>query len=155
MLGAKRTLEQRMRIAYQKFLLLRNGEQSSFPFASFLRACRPKKVYTSFVYKEWRVDLMKEITMDVLHDAAHRLLFDMSEKEYETLYEEFEIITKQMKKIGSIEGIDEEEPMTFPFFCETSYLREDVAEKPLDRDEALQNAGSKQDGQIKLPKVVL
>jgi Asp-tRNA(Asn)/Glu-tRNA(Gln) amidotransferase C subunit len=33
-------------------------------------------------------------------------------------------------------------------------LREDVAETPLDRDEALKNAGNVQDGQIKLPKVV-
>jgi Asp-tRNA(Asn)/Glu-tRNA(Gln) amidotransferase C subunit len=44
--------------------------------------------------------------------------------------------------------------MTFPFACENSFLREDVAETPLDRDEALKNAGNVQDGQIKLPKVV-
>lgn len=98
---------------------------------------------------------MKEITVEVLHDAANRLLFDMSEEEYATLLEEFGILTKQMDKIGEIEGIDEQEPMTFPFNCTTTYLREDVAETPLPRDEALANAGSKQDGQIKLPKVVL
>jgi Asp-tRNA(Asn)/Glu-tRNA(Gln) amidotransferase C subunit len=34
------------------------------------------------------------------------------------------------------------------------YLREDVAETPLPRDEALKNAGSVQDHEIKLPKVV-
>lgn len=98
---------------------------------------------------------MKEITMDVLKDAANRLLFDMSEDEYKTLYEEFAILTKQMESIGKIEGLDKFEPMTFPFDCETSYLREDVAEEPLDREEALKNAGSVKDNEIKLPKVVL
>ena len=98
---------------------------------------------------------MKAITMDVLHDAAHRLLFDMSEEEYATLMEEFKTLIKQMDTIGKIKGLDEYEPMTFPFPCETSFLREDIAEEPLPRDEALANAGSKLDGQIKLPKVVL
>ena len=98
---------------------------------------------------------MKTITMDVLKDAANRLLFDMSEEQYRTLYEEFGILTKQMAKIGEIKGLEDYQPMTFPFDCTTSYLREDVAEKPLPRDEALKNAGNKQDNEIKLPKVVL
>jgi len=97
---------------------------------------------------------MKEITMDVLKDAANRLLFTMSEEQYQTLYDEFKILTKQMERIGEIPGVDDAEPMTFPFDCTVTYLREDVAEKPLDRDEALKNAGSVQDHQIKLPKVV-
>lgn len=97
---------------------------------------------------------MKEITMDVLKDAAHRLLFTMSEKEYETLLEEFGILARQMAKIGEIQGLESYEPMTFPFPCENSFLREDVPSAPLNRDEALANAGSKEDGQIKLPKVV-
>lgn len=97
---------------------------------------------------------MKQITMEVLHDAANRLLFDMSEEQYQTLFEEFKILTKQMEIIGRIEGLDDYEPMTFPFDCTTSVLREDVAEAPLPRDEALKNAGSVQDNQIKLPKVV-
>lgn len=97
---------------------------------------------------------MKQITLDVLHDAANRLLFDMSDKEYQTLLEEFKILTKQMESIGKIEGLEKYEPMTFPFDCSSSYLREDVASKPLDKKQALKNAGSTMDGQIKLPKVV-
>lgn len=97
---------------------------------------------------------MKEITMDVLKDAAHRLLFTMSDEEYETLYEEFGVLKSQMEKIGEIQGLDSYQPMTFPFPCEVSYLREDVPDKPLDRDEALRNASCKEDGQIKLPKVI-
>lgn len=97
---------------------------------------------------------MKEITLDVLKDAANRLLFDMSEEEYQTLLAEFATLTKQMETIGKIEGLEDYEPMTFPFDCETTYLREDEPSEPLDRDEALSNAGSVQDNQIKLPKVV-
>jgi len=97
---------------------------------------------------------MKEINLDVLKDAAHRLLFDMSEEEYETLLSEFAVLTKQMETIGKIEGLDDFEPMTFPFDCETTYLREDVPTAPLSRDEALANTGSRFDNQIKLPKVV-
>ena len=97
---------------------------------------------------------MKEINLDVLHDAAHRLLFDMSEKEYQTLLEEFGVLTKQMEMIGKIEGLENYAPMTFPFPCEVTYLREDVAEEPLKQEEALRNAGSVFNGEIKLPKVV-
>ena len=97
---------------------------------------------------------MKEINLDVLHDAAHRLLFDMSEEEYRTLLEEFDVLTKQMEMIGSIEGLEEYPPMTFPFPCEVTYLREDEASEPLETEEVLRNAGSVQDGRIKIPKVV-
>lgn len=97
---------------------------------------------------------MKTIDKDVLIDAAHRLMFDMSSEEYDTLLEEFKILTKQMETIGRIEGLDRYEPMTFPFYCHTSVLREDVPEPPLSIEEALGNAGSVMDGQIKLPKVV-
>ena len=98
---------------------------------------------------------MKTITMDVLKDAANRLLFDLSDEQYKTLYEEFQILTKQMKSIGEVEGLSNYKPMTFPFDCTTTYLREDVAEEPLKREDALKNAGNVQDNEIKLPKVVL
>ena len=97
---------------------------------------------------------MKEINLDVLKDAANRLLFDMSEEEYQTLLQEFVVLTKQMETIGQIEGLENYEPMTFPFDCETTYLREDEPIEPLNRDDALSNAGSVLDNEIKLPKVV-
>ena len=98
---------------------------------------------------------MKKYDLEVLKDAANRLLFDMSEEEYKTLLEEFDIITKQMRMIGEDASLDEEIPMTFPFDCNTSYLREDVPGIPLEREEAIKNANNKTGGQIKLPKVVL
>ena len=96
---------------------------------------------------------MKEITLDALKDAANRLLFEMSEEEYQTLQTELATLAKEMEVLGEIESLGYE-PMTFPFDCETTFLREDVPSEPLDRDAALSNSGSTQDCQIKLPKVV-
>ena len=97
---------------------------------------------------------MKPINKDVLKTAANKLMFDMDENQYETLLKEFSTILKQLELMEDIPHIDDVEPMTFPFEVTTSYLREDVVQKPLDRDEALKNASDVVDGQIRLPKVV-
>lgn len=97
---------------------------------------------------------MKEYNINVLKDAANRLLLDMSEEEYKTLLSEFDIVTRQMKAIGNNNELDKIEPMVFPFEIYTTELREDVAEEPLTREQALKNSQRKVGGQIKLPKVV-
>ncbi|HBP44100.1 MAG TPA: hypothetical protein DEA28_04150 [Firmicutes bacterium] len=97
---------------------------------------------------------MKKVNKDVLKDASNRLLFTMSDEEFDLLLDEFEILTKQFDLIGDIEGVDDETPMTFPYEVYQYTLREDIPTKPLGRDEVLKNAGSVQDGQIKLPKVI-
>lgn len=97
---------------------------------------------------------MKKVNKETLKIAANKLMFDMSEQEYEILLKEFEVLQEQMSLIASIEGIDEVSPMTFPFEVTTSFLREDVASEPLNRDDTLRNAKDVVDGQIRLPKVV-
>ena len=97
---------------------------------------------------------MKEYNIDVLKDAANRLLLDMSEPEYKTLLSELDIVTKQMKPLGDNKELDKIEPMVYPFEVFTTEMREDVAEQPLTREEALKNSQRKVGGQIKLPKVV-
>ena len=97
---------------------------------------------------------MKEVNKEVLKDAANRLLFDMSDEEYDKLLAEFNTIQSQLELIGKIEGVEDAVPMTFPFDVSIDFLREDEPIEPLSKDEALQNAGSIKDGQIKLPKVV-
>lgn len=99
---------------------------------------------------------MKEVNKDVLKIAANRLLFSMKEEEYDTLLEEFAIITEQLKLMDDIDGVNDVEPMSFPYVDESfSLLREDVSgENVLAKDEVLKNAKEKKDGQIKLPKVV-
>ena len=97
---------------------------------------------------------MKKVTKEVLKEAANKLMFDMSDEQYETLLEEFDIIAKQMELISNIPGVDKAKPMTFPFDITNPFLREDIPETPLDQDEALKNAKDVVDGKIRLPKVV-
>lgn len=97
---------------------------------------------------------MKEVNLLNLKDCANRLLFDMSEKEYNTLLEEFKTISAQMKIIAEDKNVDNYSPMIYPFEVFTSILREDVPSSPSNREEILKNAKSKVAGQIKLPKVV-
>ena len=66
----------------------------------------------------------------------------------------FETILKQMRYISEIPGIDDVEPMTFPFDVSIDCLREDIPLQIYSREEILKNAHSKKDDQIELPKVV-
>ena len=97
---------------------------------------------------------MKPINKDILKKAAHRMMFDMNEEQYDTLLEEFSIFIKQLDLIAEVPHVDEAEPMTFPFDVKTTYMREDEVEASLDIKEALKNASEVVDGQVRLPKVV-
>ena len=97
---------------------------------------------------------MVKYDKDLLKKCANNLLFDMSDEQYDLLLKEFDTLTKQMEILGEIEGLDDVQPMTFPFNVTTSYLRKDIPEESLSKEEILRNAKDVQDGQIKLPKVV-
>lgn len=97
---------------------------------------------------------MKKIDKTLLLDASTRLLFVMTDSQYDVLINEFDILLKQMELIGKIEGVDQVIPMTFPFNQHTSKLRDDQPGKTLNQSEATQNASFVSEGQIKLPKVV-
>ena len=97
---------------------------------------------------------MKKVNKEVLKESAHKLLFDMSEEEYDTLLKEYDFIIKQMEIISHIKGVDDVEPMSLPYPVNTTEMRDDVVETPLTQEEALRNAGDKKDGMIILPKVV-
>ena len=97
---------------------------------------------------------MKKVTLEVLKEATNKLMFDMSEEQYQNLLNEFDIILSQMELISEIEGVDEVEPMTFPYELSTDYLRDDVASYPLTKEEALKNAKDVVDGQISIPRVI-
>ena len=97
---------------------------------------------------------MKKVDKELLKVSAHKMMFDMSEEQYDALLKEFSYLLKQLECMGDIPHIDEVEPMTFPFEVKTTFLREDIVEKPLSKEEALKNAQDVVDGQVKLPKVV-
>lgn len=94
------------------------------------------------------------ITIEFLKDLARRLKFDMTEEQYQTLQDEFHTIIHQMELIGKIEGVDDLDPMTFPFDFETGGLREDEPEAPLSVNDVVANAKDVAQGQIKTKKVV-
>lgn len=97
---------------------------------------------------------MKTVTKEVLKTTANKLMFDMSDEQYDNLVKEFDVLIKQMNLIGEIDGVDTAEPMTFPFEVTNDFLREDVASTPESKEEILKNSADVVDGQIRLPKVV-
>ena len=97
---------------------------------------------------------MKKVTKEVLQESANKLLINLTDEELNSLLSDFEILISQMKLIGDIPGVDEIEPMTFPFELTNEYLRDDVPENPLLKDDVLKNAQDVVDNQIRLPKVV-
>lgn len=97
---------------------------------------------------------MKPVSKEVLEIAASKMMFEMSDSQYNALIKELNVFLKQVDLIGQIPNIDDVEPMTFPFDVTTTYLREDIVEAPLTNEEALKNASDVKDGQIRLPKVV-
>lgn len=94
-----------------------------------------------------------EITIEKLKDYAGKLMFDMDEKEYETLKNEFSIILKQMELVEKLDNIKDVEPMTFPFPIDAQ-LREDVSKENLAIDDVIKNAKEVIGREIKVPKVV-
>ena len=97
---------------------------------------------------------MKEITVETLRKAADKICIDMTDSEYESLLNEFKIMLAQMDLISEIDGVDEATPMTFPFPCVHTFLREDEPINELSVEEGLKNAPDVHENQIKLPKVV-
>jgi aspartyl/glutamyl-tRNA(Asn/Gln) amidotransferase C subunit len=100
------------------------------------------------------MNVMKKVTKDVLKDASLRLMFAMTEEQYDLLFDEFKILIQQMELIGKIDGLDHVTPMTFPFNVTTEQLAEDIPKLPLSQERALSNVKLHVEGQVKLPKVV-
>ena len=96
----------------------------------------------------------KEVTKEQLKDYAAKLMFDMDDKEYETLQDEFKILIQQMELIGNISNISDVEPMIFPFKNEDAKLREDEVGDYLTVSEVLENAKQEVSDQVKVPRVV-
>ena len=94
------------------------------------------------------------ISKDKLKTYANKLMFDMDDSEYETLQNEFETILKQMDLIGEIQGIQDVEPMTFPFAIEEVTLREDSNSRCIEIEDALSNCHGKKGNEVKVPRVV-
>lgn len=94
------------------------------------------------------------ISLEKLRELALRLQFDMKAEQYLTLQKEFDVLLQQMTLLGAIEGVDDEQPMTFPFDPDAVDWREDLPQPSLSVAEVLQNAQDKTTMMIRIPKVV-
>jgi len=97
---------------------------------------------------------MPELTKEDLKKYANKLMFDMEDEEYEALLDEFKISLKHFEKMNELDGLNDYEPMVFPFNNDDAALREDVATSAISVEEAFSNAKEVENNEIRVPKVV-
>lgn len=90
---------------------------------------------------------------EMLKQLGLKTMFNISMEEMPELVEEYDIF---MNHVAVLESIDTEgkEPLAYPYEIETSFLREDEPVDVISLEDALSNAKSVQDNQVKVPKVV-
>lgn len=97
---------------------------------------------------------MKRADKQTLQLCAEKLMFRLSDEELNDLLSEFNEVIEQMEVIATIDGVDDASPMSFPFDVTSSCLREDVANTPISKDEALKNCKDVVKGNVRVPRVV-
>lgn len=97
---------------------------------------------------------MEKISVEKLKEWALNLKLDMSDSQYATLQDEFDILLRQMDRINQTIDTTHVAPMSFPFDVTFTNLRDDDEVEESHRDEILKNAHEVMDGQIKIHKVV-
>ncbi len=97
---------------------------------------------------------MIKVTKEVIDLCADNLLFKLSPGQTDLIYDEFNTILAQIDFLKGIPGVDEAEPMTFPYREHQKLLRKDKPSKPVKAEIELSNCNTKIGNQIKLPKVV-
>jgi Asp-tRNA(Asn)/Glu-tRNA(Gln) amidotransferase C subunit len=97
---------------------------------------------------------MIEVTKEVIDLCAENLLFKLNPGQTDLIYEEFNTIMAQIDFLKGIKGVDDAEPMTFPYSEHQRFLRQDKPIKPVKAELELSNSHSRIGNQIKLPKVV-
>ncbi len=90
---------------------------------------------------------------EMVNKLAKTLLFEGSDSEYEEIHEELDRNINDIEKISKVSGIEDVEPMFYPFDTLVS-PREDIVIDELSNEDILKNVKNKQYNQTKLPKVV-
>ncbi len=97
---------------------------------------------------------MIKVTKEVIEQCAENLMFHLNDGQADLIYEEFGTVLAQIDYLSSIKGVDEADPMTFPYSEHQKLMREDKPAKPIKASDALKNCNSKLGTQVRLPKVV-
>ena len=95
-----------------------------------------------------------DFTKEKVLKLADLLMIGLTEEETNMVFDEFEIIDKNINKINEIENIADIEPMTHALDNFDYVLREDVVEDSISKDELLQNSDNNDGDNVVIPKVV-
>ena len=97
---------------------------------------------------------MIKVTKEIIDECAKNLMFELAPGQRELILQDFSTVMAQIDFLKSIPGVDEAEPMTFPYREHQKILREDKPVRPLPSKEAIKNSPTRLGNQVKLPKVV-
>lgn len=95
-----------------------------------------------------------DFTKEKIRKLADLLMIGLTDEETDMVYDEFEIIDKNINKINEIDNIDKIEPMTHALDNFYSELREDVAEESIIKEDLLMNSDDNDGDSVVIPKVV-
>lgn len=95
-----------------------------------------------------------DFTKEKVLKLADLLMIGLTEEETNMVFDEFEIIDKNINKINEIENIADIEPMTHALDNFDYVLREDIVEESILKDELLQNSDNNDGDNVVIPKVV-
>lgn len=95
-----------------------------------------------------------KFSKDTIRKLADLLLIGLNDEETDMVYNEFEIIDKNINKINDIEDIKMVEPMTHALDNFIVELREDIIEKSITKEELLSNSDNNDGECVVIPKVV-
>lgn len=96
---------------------------------------------------------MSKFNVELMHEYADKLLIGLTLEEAETLVNEFDVIESRMDLINEIKGINEVEPMHFPFMVEPN-IRDGKEIFNDNTEDLLKNSDKLSEHEIEVPKVV-
>lgn len=95
-----------------------------------------------------------DFTKEKIRKLADLLMIGLTDEETDMVYDEFEIIDKNINKINEIDNIDKIEPMTHALDNFYAELREDIADVSIEKEELLMNSDDNDGDSVVIPKVV-
>ncbi|MBR2802456.1 MAG: Asp-tRNA(Asn)/Glu-tRNA(Gln) amidotransferase subunit GatC [Erysipelotrichaceae bacterium] len=91
--------------------------------------------------------------IEEIKELGRQIRFECSDEEAASIAADFDLLEKQLAFFEEIDTENVEE-MVYPFDVETVFLREDVENDVLSREEVLANVSRVREGHVVVPKVV-
>lgn len=89
----------------------------------------------------------------LVHELASELFISLTDEDERMFLEAFSAF-EQNAKLLDLPGVDDVQPLVFPFTRVNTYLREDEVLPTPSRDEILKNSKNKKGDYVVIPKVV-